>query len=95
AAGIRPATALAESAGLLCQRGIVVTDTMQTVTDPRVYAVGECAAHRGIAYGLVAPLFEQGKVCATHLAQFGIGRYLGSQTSTKLKVTGIDLFSAG
>ncbi|MEO3713848.1 nitrite reductase large subunit NirB [Roseateles flavus] len=95
AAGIRPNTALAESAGLLCQRGVVVSDTLQTVTDPRIYAVGECAAHRGIAYGLVAPLFEQGKVCATHLAQFGIGRYQGSQTSTKLKVTGIDLFSAG
>ena len=57
--------------------------------------MGECAAHRGIAYGLVAPLFEQAKVCATHLAEFGIGRYLGSQVSTKLKVTGIDLFSAG
>lgn len=95
AAGIRPNTALAESAGIHCSRGIVVSDTMQTVTDPRIYSVGECAAHRGIAYGLVAPLFEQGKVCATHLAQFGIGRYLGSQTSTKLKVTGIDLFSAG
>ncbi len=95
AAGIRPNTTLAERAGLLCQRGIVVTDTLQTVTDPRIYAVGECAAHRGIAYGLVAPLFEQGKVCATHLAQFGIGRYAGSQVSTKLKVTGIDLFSAG
>ncbi|HEU6456339.1 MAG TPA: nitrite reductase large subunit NirB, partial [Roseateles sp.] len=95
AAGIRPNTTLAESAGLHCHRGIVVTDTMQTVTDPRVYSVGECAAHRGIAYGLVAPLFEQGKVCATHLAQFGIGRYLGSSVSTKLKVTGIDLFSAG
>ncbi|MFO1339023.1 MAG: nitrite reductase large subunit NirB [Burkholderiaceae bacterium] len=95
AAGIRPNTALAESTGLLCNRGIVVSDTMQTVTDPRIYAVGECAAHRGIAYGLVAPLFEQGKVCATHLAEFGIGRYTGSQTSTKLKVTGIDLFSAG
>ncbi|MDE2502345.1 MAG: nitrite reductase large subunit NirB, partial [Burkholderiales bacterium] len=95
AAGIRPNTALAEAAGLHCQRGIVVSDTMQTVTDPRIYAVGECASHRGIAYGLVAPLFEQGKVCATHLAQFGIGRYAGSQTSTKLKVTGIDLFSAG
>jgi nitrite reductase (NADH) large subunit len=64
-------------------------------TDPRIYSVGECAAHRGIAYGLVAPLFEQGKVCATHLAEFGIGRYSGSLTSTKLKVTGIDLFSAG
>jgi nitrite reductase (NADH) large subunit len=95
AAGIRPDTALAESAGLLCNRGIVVTDTLQSVTDPRIYSVGECAAHRGIAYGLVAPLFEQGKVCATHLAEFGIGRYTGSQTSTKLKVTGIDLFSAG
>jgi nitrite reductase (NADH) large subunit len=95
AAGIRPNVALAEKIGLHCNRGIVVTDTMQTVTDPRVYAVGECAAHRGIAYGLVAPLFEQGKVCANHLAMHGIGRYVGSQTSTKLKVTGIDLFSAG
>jgi len=95
AAGIRPNTELAEKIGLHVNRGIVVTDTMQTVTDPRVYSVGECAAHRGIAYGLVAPLFEQGKVCATHLAEFGIGRYTGSQTSTKLKVTGIDLFSAG
>jgi nitrite reductase (NADH) large subunit len=95
AAGIRPNTELAESMGLHCNRGIVVNDTLQTTTDPRIYAVGECAAHRGIAYGLVAPLFEQGKVCATHLAQFGIGRYVGSQTSTKLKVTGIDLFSAG
>jgi nitrite reductase (NADH) large subunit len=95
AAGIRPNTALAESMGLLCNKGIVVDDTMQTKTDPRIYAVGECAAHRGVAYGLVAPLFEQGKVCATHLAQFGIGRYSGSTTSTKLKVTGIDLFSAG
>lgn len=95
AAGIRPNTTLAEKIGLHCNRGIVVDDTMQTVTDPRVYSVGECAAHRGIAYGLVAPLFEQGKVCATHLAHFGIGRYQGSLTSTKLKVTGIDLFSAG
>ncbi|MDP1532390.1 MAG: FAD-dependent oxidoreductase, partial [Rubrivivax sp.] len=53
AAGIRPNTALAEQIGLHCQRGIVVNDTMQSVTDPRVYSVGECAAHRGIAYGLV------------------------------------------
>ena len=95
AAGIRPNTALAEKAGLHCNRGIVVSDTLQTITDPRVYALGECAVHRGIAYGLVAPLFEQGKVAANHLAQMGIGRYTGSQTSTKLKVTGIDLFSAG
>jgi nitrite reductase (NADH) large subunit len=95
AVGIRPNTALAESMKLHVERGIVVGDTLQTVTDPRIYAVGECAAHRGIAYGLVAPLFEQGKVLATHLAEFGIGRYTGSLTSTKLKVTGIDLFSAG
>jgi nitrite reductase (NADH) large subunit len=95
AVGIRPNTALAESMGLHVNRGIVVSDTLQTVTDPRIWAVGECAAHRGIAYGLVAPLFEQGKVLANHLAEFGIGRYTGSLTSTKLKVTGIDLFSAG
>ncbi len=95
AVGIRPNTALAEAMRLHVNRGIVVGDTMQTTTDPRIYAVGECAAHRGIAYGLVAPLFEQGRVAANHLAEFGIGRYLGSQTSTKLKVTGIDLFSAG
>ncbi|MHB1187845.1 nitrite reductase large subunit NirB [Thiobacillus sp.] len=94
AVGIRPNTELAESAGLHCNRGIVVNDTMQTF-DPRIYSIGECAAHRGIAYGLVAPLFEQAKVCANHLAHYGIGRYQGSITSTKLKVTGIDLFSAG
>ncbi|WP_374249870.1 nitrite reductase large subunit NirB, partial [Thermomonas sp.] len=95
AVGIRPNTELAEKARLHVNRGIVVNDTMQTVTDARIYSVGECAAHRGIAYGLVAPLFEQAKVAANHLAQFGIGRYTGSLTSTKLKVTGIDLFSAG
>jgi nitrite reductase (NADH) large subunit len=95
AVGIRPNTALAEKMNLHCNKGIVVTDTLQTVTDARIYSVGECAAHRGIAYGLVAPLFEQAKVAANHLAQFGIGRYVGSLTSTKLKVTGIDLFSAG
>lgn len=95
AVGIRPNTELAEQAGLLVNRGIVVNDTMQTVTDPRIWSVGECAAHRGTAYGLVAPLFEQAKVAANHLAEFGIARYQGSLTSTKLKVTGIDLFSAG
>ena len=95
AVGIRPNTALAEAMHLHCSKGIVVTDTLQTVTDARIYSVGECAAHRGIAYGLVAPLFEQAKVAANHLAQYGIGRYQGSLTSTKLKVTGIDLFSAG
>jgi NAD(P)H-dependent nitrite reductase large subunit len=94
AAGIRPNTELAEKAGLPCNRGILVDDCLQTF-DPRIYAVGECANHRGIAYGLVAPLFEQAQVCANHLAMLGTARYQGSVISTKLKVTGIDLFSAG
>jgi len=94
AVGIKPETTLAKSAGIHCARGVVVNDTMQTY-DPRIYAVGECVEHREQCYGLVAPLFEMGKVCANHLAQYGIGLYQGSITSTKLKVTGIDLFSAG
>jgi nitrite reductase (NADH) large subunit len=94
AVGIRPNIELAEKIGLHCERGVVVNDTMQTY-DPRIYSVGECVQHRGLAYGLVAPLFEQAKVCANHLAKHGIARYEGSVTSTKLKVTGIDLFSAG
>ena len=94
AVGIRPNTELAESARLHCNGGIVVTDTMQTF-DPRIYAVGECVSHRGVAYGLVAPLFEMAKVVANHLAQYGIARYCGSVPSTRLKVTGIELFSAG
>ena len=94
AVGIRPAMELAQKAGLYCERGLVVNDTMQTY-DPRIYSVGECVQHRGECYGLVAPLFEQAKVAANHLAKLGIARYEGSVTSTKLKVTGIDLFSAG
>jgi len=94
AVGIRPNIELAKKVGLHCENGVVVNDTMQTY-DPRIYSVGECVQHRGQAYGLVAPLFEQAKVAANHLAQMGIGRYEGSVTSTKLKVTGIDLFSAG
>jgi nitrite reductase (NADH) large subunit len=94
AVGIRPNIELAQKAGLHCERGIVVSDTLQTF-DPRIYAVGECVAHRGIAYGLVAPLYEMARVCATHLAGMGIGRYAGTIPSTRLKVTGIDLFSAG
>ena len=94
AVGIRPNIDLAQQAGLYCERGVVVNDTLQTF-DPRIYAVGECVQHRGATYGLVAPLFEQAKVAANHLAEMGIARYEGSVTSTKLKVTGIDLFSAG
>ena len=94
AVGIRPNIALAQESGIYCERGIVVNDTMQTY-DPCVYSVGECVQHRTICYGLVAPLFEQAKVCANHLASLGTSRYEGSVTSTKLKVTGVDLFSAG
>ncbi len=94
AVGIKPNIELAQNSGIHCERGVVVNDTMQTF-DPRVYAVGECVQHRNLTYGLVAPLFEQAKVCANHLAQMGYSRYEGSVTSTKLKVTGIDLFSAG
>jgi nitrite reductase (NADH) large subunit len=92
--GIKPDIELAKSCGIYCERGIVVSDTLQTF-DPSIYAVGECVQHRGALFGLVAPLFEQAKVCANHLAEYGIAQYQGSITSTKLKVTGIDLFSAG
>ncbi len=94
AVGIRPNINLAQQAGLQCERGILVDDTLQTY-DPKIYSIGECVQHRGQVYGLVAPLFEQAKVCANHLVDLGYSRYEGSVTSTKLKVTGIDLFSAG
>lgn len=94
AAGIKPNTELAELAGLPCNHGILVDDTLQTY-DPRIYAIGECANHRGISYGLVAPLMEQAKVCANHLAMLGFARYQGSRTGARLKVAGIEMFSAG
>ena len=94
AVGVQPDTALARSAGLHCERGIVVDDTLQTY-DPSVYAVGECVQHRRATFGLVAPVWEQARVCASHLARFGHRRYRSTQTATKLKVTGIDLYSAG
>tara|TARA_R110000787_G_scaffold97889_4_gene201695 strand:- start:2068 stop:3336 length:1269 start_codon:yes stop_codon:yes gene_type:complete len=95
AVGIRPNIALAQDCGLHCERAIVVDDTLQSLSDPRVYAVGECVQHRKSTYGLVAPLYEQARVCAAHLVGMGHSRYPGSVVSTKLKVTGIDLFSAG
>ena len=94
AVGIRPNVWLAESCGLQINRGIVVDDSLQTY-DPRIYAVGECVAHRGVSYGLVAPLYDMAKVCATHLAEVGSHYYLGTVPSTRLKVTGVDVFSAG
>jgi nitrite reductase (NADH) large subunit len=94
AVGIRPSTALAKEAGLATNRGVLVADDMRT-SDPRVFAVGECVEHRGASYGLVAPLYEMAKVLAAQLAGDGTAAYTGSVTATKLKVTGIDLFSAG
>jgi nitrite reductase (NADH) large subunit len=94
AVGIRPNTELARKAGLYCERGIVVDDTLQTF-DPSIYAVGECAQHKDVIYGLVAPLYDQAKVCASHLAGHGVRAYYGTLLSTRLKVTGIDMFSAG
>ena len=94
AVGVRPNMALAQQAGLYCEQGIVVNDTLQTY-DPRIYAVGECIQHRGDTFGLVAPLFAQAKVCANHLSAHGVANYLRLPTATQLKVTGIQLFSVG
>jgi nitrite reductase (NADH) large subunit len=94
AVGVRPNIQLAKEAGIMCERGILVDDTLQTYT-PNIYAVGECVQHRDLTFGLVAPLFEQAQVCANHLAEMGISSYLTTPTATKLKVTGINLFSAG
>jgi len=93
AVGIRPSTALARQAGLEVERGILVDDHMMT-SDPAVLAVGECVQHRGQVYGLVAPLWEMCRALADSQTGNPTG-YIGSFTSTKLKVSGIDLFSAG
>ena len=94
AVGIRPNAALAKEAGLETNRGVLVGDDMRT-SDPDVFSVGECVEHRGLCYGLVAPLYEMAKVVAAQLAGDEAAAYTGSVTATKLKVTGIDLFSAG
>jgi nitrite reductase (NADH) large subunit len=93
-AGVRPNIALAKAAGLHCDRAIVVDDTLQTF-DPRVYAVGECVQHRSATFGLVAPIWDQARVAGAHLAGAGHRRYVQRATATKLKVTGVDLYSAG
>lgn len=94
AAGIRPNIALARAAGLDCNRGIVVDDFMRT-SDPAILAVGECIEHRGQVYGLVAPIWDMCRIAGDTLASTESEGYRGSVTSTKLKVTGIDVFSAG
>jgi nitrite reductase (NADH) large subunit len=93
AAGIRPNVALAKDAGIAVNRGIVVDDCLQT-SAPDIFALGECAEHRGICYGLVEPAYEQAHVLARHLAG-GATRYDGSVVATNLKVSGVSVFSAG
>ena len=93
AAGIRPNVALAKEAGISVNRGVVVDDCLQTGA-PDIFALGECAEHRGICYGLVEPAYEQARVLARHLAG-GAARYGGSVVATNLKVSGVSVFSAG
>jgi nitrite reductase (NADH) large subunit len=93
AAGIRPNIALASDAGIAVNRGIIVDDQLQTGV-PGIFALGECAEHRGVCYGLVEPAYEQARILARHLA----GRsatYTGSVVATNLKVSGVSVFSGG
>lgn len=94
AVGIRPYNEVARQCGLEVNRGIVVNDYLQT-SDDSIYAIGECAEHNGLVYGLVAPLYEQGQVLADYLTDRETTGYHGSTTFTSLKVSGCDLYSAG
>lgn len=94
ATGVSPNIELADSAGLRCDRGILVNDVLQTF-DPAIYAVGECIQHRGQVFGLVAPTYQQARVCANQLAERGFARYIQTPAATQLKITGIHAFSAG
>ena len=95
AIGIRPNIDLGRAMGLEVNRGIVVDDGMRSSEDPNVFAVGECIEHRGAVFGLVAPIWEQAKVCAAQLAGDEDATYVTPALSTRLKITGIDVFSAG
>ena len=94
AAGIRPNVELGKKAGLQVNRGIVVNDFLET-SHPDIFAVGECVEHNGVCYGLVAPLLEQGKILAATITGNKGPRYKGTATAAKLKIMGIDVFSAG
>ena len=94
AVGIRPSVALAKDAGLTCNRGIVVDDGLRTA-DPAIYAVGECVEHRGTLFGLVAPLWDMAKIAADRISGVAETDYVPAVSGTRLKVTGIDMFSAG
>ncbi len=94
AVGIKPNVAMAKNSGIPVNRGIIVNDYMETRI-PNIFAVGECAEHREMVYGLVAPLYEQGKVLAKRICELDSKSYEGSVLSTKLKISGVDVFSAG
>ena len=94
AVGIKPNIELAQKAGLAVNRGIIVNDYLET-DDPNIYSVGECAEHRGMAYGLVAPLYQQAQVLAKRICGIDDEGYHGSVLSTQLKVSGVDVFSSG
>ncbi len=94
AAGIRPNVDLGRRAGVTVNRGIVVNDHMET-SSPDIFAVGECVEHRGMCYGLIAPLLEQGKVLAATITGHKGPEYAGTLQAAKLKIAGVDVFSAG
>jgi nitrite reductase (NADH) large subunit len=94
AIGVQPNKALAQQAGLYCERGIVVNDFLQTY-DPCIYAVGECVQHRGQTFGLLAPVLAQARVCAHQLAGVGVAGYNNLPTPAKLKVSGVNFYSMG
>jgi len=94
AAGIRPNVELAIKAGIAVNRGVLVNDYMETSSDD-IFAVGECVEHRGVCYGLVAPLYEQGKVLAATMTGNRGPTYTGTVQAAKLKIMGVDVFSAG
>ena len=94
AIGIVPDIRLARDAGLACRQGVLTDDTLQTY-DPAIYAVGECVEHRHRTFGLVAPLYEQARVCAAHLMEVGHRRYIYRDSPTRLKVSGVSVFAAG
>ncbi len=94
AVGIRPNSAIAKAAGLTVNRGIVVDAAMRT-NDPNIFALGECAEADGQVFGLVAPLYDMARVVAGQLAGDASARFQATATATRLKVTGVNLFSAG
>jgi nitrite reductase (NADH) large subunit len=95
-AGIRPNVDVAKQAGLQVERGIVVGDDLRCVNDRSIFAIGECAQHRGQTYGLVAPCWDQARVLAERLSGTNLAAiYEGSSISTRLKIMGVDLVVLG